>query len=127
MNFRALIWTQALQRPRVLPRYLGDLAQERQVLSKRWREFLKSTMRVFRWVRWCWRTVHAGCDCRCLSDASVNGDDISAIEPTLGFNIKTLEYKGYQLNVWDVGGQQTIRSYWRNYFEQVSISRAEGI
>lgn len=21
------------------------------------------------------------------------------------------------LNVWDVGGQQTIRSYWRNYFE----------
>jgi ADP-ribosylation factor-like protein 2 len=22
------------------------------------------------------------------------------------------------LNVWDVGGQKTIRSYWRNYFEQ---------
>lgn len=27
-------------------------------------------------------------------------------------------YQGYKLNVWDVGGQQTIRSYWRNYFEQ---------
>lgn len=25
----------------------------------------------------------------------------------------------FKLNVWDVGGQQTIRSYWRNYFEQV--------
>ncbi len=25
---------------------------------------------------------------------------------------------GYKLNVWDVGGQQTIRSYWRNYYEQ---------
>lgn len=50
-----------------------------------------------------------------------NGDDINAIEPTLGFNIKTMEYKGYQLNVWDVGGQQTIRSYWRNYFEQVYL------
>jgi ADP-ribosylation factor-like protein 2 len=24
----------------------------------------------------------------------------------------------YKLNVWDVGGQQTIRSYWRNYYEQ---------
>lgn len=23
----------------------------------------------------------------------------------------------YRLNVWDVGGQRTIRSYWRNYFE----------
>jgi len=29
-----------------------------------------------------------------------------------------LEFKNYKLNVWDVGGQQTIRSYWRNYFEQ---------
>ena len=24
----------------------------------------------------------------------------------------------YTLNIWDVGGQRTIRSYWRNYFEQ---------
>jgi GTPase SAR1 family protein len=24
----------------------------------------------------------------------------------------------YTLNVWDVGGQRSIRSYWRNYFEQ---------
>ncbi|GIX64072.1 ADP-ribosylation factor-like protein 2, variant 2 [Babesia caballi] len=23
----------------------------------------------------------------------------------------------YQVNVWDVGGQKTIRSFWRNYFE----------
>ena len=50
-----------------------------------------------------------------------NGEDISEISPTLGFNIKTLEYQGYHLNVWDVGGQQTIRAYWRNYFEQVSL------
>jgi ADP-ribosylation factor-like protein 2 len=47
-----------------------------------------------------------------------NGEDISTISPTLGFNIKTLDYRGYKLNCWDVGGQQTIRAYWRNYFEQ---------
>uniref|UniRef100_A0A6A7G8U9 ADP-ribosylation factor-like protein 2 n=1 Tax=Hirondellea gigas TaxID=1518452 RepID=A0A6A7G8U9_9CRUS len=47
-----------------------------------------------------------------------NGEDIDTISPTLGFKIKTLEYEGYKLNIWDVGGQQTIRSYWRNYFEQ---------
>jgi len=47
-----------------------------------------------------------------------NGEDINTISPTLGFNIKTLEHRGYLLNCWDVGGQQTIRSYWRNYFEQ---------
>ena len=24
----------------------------------------------------------------------------------------------YRLNIWDVGGQKTLRSYWRNYYEQ---------
>ncbi len=47
-----------------------------------------------------------------------NGEDVNTIAPTLGFNIKTFEFRGYKLNVWDVGGQKTIRSYWRNYFEQ---------
>jgi len=47
-----------------------------------------------------------------------SGESIDTIEPTLGFNIKTLEHRSYKLNVWDVGGQRTIRAYWRNYFEQ---------
>jgi ADP-ribosylation factor-like protein 2 len=46
------------------------------------------------------------------------GQPIDTIEPTLGFNIQSLEHKGYQLNLWDVGGQKSIRAYWRNYFEQ---------
>ncbi|XP_025831430.1 ADP-ribosylation factor-like protein 2 [Agrilus planipennis] len=46
-----------------------------------------------------------------------NGEKIDTISPTLGFNIKTLEHRGYTLNIWDVGGQKSIRSYWRNYFE----------
>nr|BAJ86191.1 predicted protein [Hordeum vulgare subsp. vulgare] len=48
----------------------------------------------------------------------INGEDTSVISPTLGFNIKTIQYQKYSLNIWDVGGQKTIRSYWRNYFEQ---------
>lgn len=24
----------------------------------------------------------------------------------------------FRLNIWDVGGQKTLRSYWRNYYEQ---------
>lgn len=87
----------------------------------------------------------------------ISGEDASTVSPTLGFNIKTLEFGGcvrrragsrvdrpaaaagttpplasaslvpcpwscrrrsYQLNVWDVGGQKTLRPYWRNYFEQ---------
>lgn len=48
----------------------------------------------------------------------VLGEDHNEIAPTVGFNIKTLEYKGYLLNLWDVGGQKSIRAYWRNYFEE---------
>ncbi|KAL8184037.1 UNVERIFIED_CONTAM: ADP-ribosylation factor-like protein 2 [Gekko kuhli] len=46
-----------------------------------------------------------------------NGDEIDTISPTLGFNIKTLEHRGFKLNIWDVGGQTSLRSYWKNYFE----------
>ncbi|CAI2736830.1 unnamed protein product [Schistosoma spindalis] len=46
-----------------------------------------------------------------------NGEDINSISPTLGFSIQTLEHMGFKLNIWDVGGQKSLRSYWRNYFE----------
>ncbi|CAG8695525.1 7519_t:CDS:2 [Ambispora leptoticha] len=48
----------------------------------------------------------------------LNGEPIDKLSPTLGFNIETLEHNGYKLHVFDVGGQKSIRSYWRNYFEQ---------
>ncbi|KAH9905068.1 GTP-binding protein [Epithele typhae] len=48
----------------------------------------------------------------------LNGEDIMGISPTLGFNIKTFVHGKYTLNIWDVGGQRTLRPYWRNYFEQ---------
>ncbi|KAF9652090.1 GTP-binding protein [Thelephora ganbajun] len=48
----------------------------------------------------------------------LNGEDIMTVSPTLGFNIKTFMHEGYTLNIWDVGGQRTLRPYWRNYFEQ---------
>uniref|UniRef100_A0A383VRU4 ADP-ribosylation factor-like protein 3 n=1 Tax=Tetradesmus obliquus TaxID=3088 RepID=A0A383VRU4_TETOB len=34
-----------------------------------------------------------------------------------GFNIKSLMHDGFKLNVWDIGGQKSIRPYWRNYFD----------
>ncbi|KAM0299498.1 hypothetical protein ACHAPM_007542 [Fusarium culmorum] len=48
----------------------------------------------------------------------VMGEDVNTVSPTLGFIIKTIDYLGYKLNIWDVGGQKTLRSYWRNYFEK---------
>eukprot|EP00931_Biecheleriopsis_adriatica_P083399 TRINITY_DN569_c0_g2_i4.p1 TRINITY_DN569_c0_g2~~TRINITY_DN569_c0_g2_i4.p1 ORF type:complete len:204 (+),score=56.75 TRINITY_DN569_c0_g2_i4:78-614(+) len=47
----------------------------------------------------------------------MSGEDISHIMPTQGFNIKSINQDGLKLNVWDIGGQKTIRPYWSNYFE----------
>ncbi|KAJ5221856.1 ADP-ribosylation factor-like protein 2 [Penicillium citrinum] len=45
-------------------------------------------------------------------------EDVTSVSPTLGFIIKTIDFMGYKLNIWDVGGQRTLRSYWKNYFEK---------
>ncbi|GAB5362701.1 hypothetical protein AAMO2058_000820500 [Amorphochlora amoebiformis] len=51
----------------------------------------------------------------CLKQLS--NEKIDTVIPTQGFNIKSLVQDGFKLNVWDIGGQKTIRPYWRNYFE----------
>lgn len=48
----------------------------------------------------------------------IMNEDVTTVSPTLGFIIKTIDFQGYKLNIWDVGGQKTLRSYWRNYFEK---------
>ncbi|XP_059176739.1 ADP-ribosylation factor-like protein 3 [Physella acuta] len=48
-------------------------------------------------------------------------EDITHITPTQGFNIKSVQSKGFKLNVWDIGGQRRIRPYWKNYFENTDL------
>jgi len=48
-------------------------------------------------------------------------EDISHVMPTQGFNVKSLVHEGFKLNVWDIGGQKTIRPYWSNYFESSDV------
>ncbi|CAJ1394611.1 unnamed protein product [Effrenium voratum] len=48
---------------------------------------------------------------------ALSQEDIRDIMPTQGFNIKSVVQEGFKLNVWDIGGQKAIRSYWSNYFE----------
>mmetsp|Transcript_24074 Transcript_24074/g.42506 ORF Transcript_24074/g.42506 Transcript_24074/m.42506 type:complete len:188 (+) Transcript_24074:50-613(+) len=47
----------------------------------------------------------------------MSSEDIDNIMPTQGFNIKSIQTDGFKLNVWDIGGQKTIRPYWRNYYD----------
>eukprot|EP00696_Hemimastix_kukwesjijk_P002895 gnl/Hemi2/13535_TR4623_c0_g1_i1.p2 gnl/Hemi2/13535_TR4623_c0_g1~~gnl/Hemi2/13535_TR4623_c0_g1_i1.p2 ORF type:complete len:202 (+),score=73.88 gnl/Hemi2/13535_TR4623_c0_g1_i1:77-682(+) len=48
----------------------------------------------------------------------LSNEDISSISPTVGFNVKTVLHDQFRLNVWDIGGQTTIRRYWNQYFER---------
>ena len=43
------------------------------------------------------------------------GEVITTV-PTIGFNIETLTYKNLKFQVWDLGGQTSIRPYWRCYY-----------
>lgn len=47
----------------------------------------------------------------------LKGEDTSTISPTVGFNIETLEEGPFKVTFWDVGGQKSLRAFWRNYFE----------
>jgi len=43
------------------------------------------------------------------------GEVVTTI-PTVGFNVESVTYRNLNLNVWDLGGQTTIRPYWRCYY-----------
>lgn len=43
------------------------------------------------------------------------GEVVTTI-PTIGFNVESVTYKNLAFNVWDLGGQTSIRPYWRCYY-----------
>ena len=48
---------------------------------------------------------------------SLCNEDPTKTSPTRGFNVKTVQADSFKFNVWDIGGQQAIRQYWDNYYE----------
>ena len=43
------------------------------------------------------------------------GEVVTTI-PTIGFNVETVTYKNLKFQVWDLGGQTSIRPYWEPCF-----------
>merc|ERR1719378_1250578 len=44
------------------------------------------------------------------------GEVVTTI-PTIGFNVETVTYNNIKFQVWDLGGQTSIRPYWRCYYK----------
>jgi len=40
----------------------------------------------------------------------------TSLLPTVGYNVETVKYKNILMNVWDIGGQVSLRPLWRRYF-----------
>ena len=47
------------------------------------------------------------------------GEIVTTI-PTIGFNVESVTYKNLNFNVWDLGGQTSIRPYWRCYYSNTA-------
>ncbi|KNC48219.1 ADP-ribosylation factor-like protein 1 [Thecamonas trahens ATCC 50062] len=47
------------------------------------------------------------------------GEVVTTI-PTIGFNVEEVTYKNVTFSVWDLGGQASIRPYWRCYFGEAT-------
>ncbi|CBY19323.1 unnamed protein product [Oikopleura dioica] len=47
----------------------------------------------------------------------ITGEELSTI-PTMGFNVEELSHpnKKFTLDIWDIGGQKSIRRLWRHYY-----------
>ncbi|KAL9655058.1 hypothetical protein ABK040_008841 [Willaertia magna] len=41
--------------------------------------------------------------------------------PTIGFNVETVQYKKINFTMWDVGGQEAVRTLWKNYYSFVEV------
>lgn len=46
------------------------------------------------------------------------GQFVQQVAPTVAFNIEKVEVGNLTLHVWDLGGQQQLRPYWRLYYKE---------
>lgn len=44
-------------------------------------------------------------------------EKVKSTEPTKGLNIKSIIQDGFSINLWDIGGQKTLRQYWSAYYD----------
>ncbi|KAJ6218790.1 hypothetical protein RDWZM_004602 [Blomia tropicalis] len=49
--------------------------------------------------------------------AQLVGDNTNNIEPTNGFNIKTLPLNGMVLSIKELGGSERVQMFWANYYD----------
>ena len=54
-------------------------------------------------------------------DGGASSVPLDRILPTIGLNMGRVQAHGCDLTLWDLGGQQSFRSIWNNYFEDADV------
>lgn len=48
-------------------------------------------------------------------------DEVVFTNPTLGANVEEIQYKNMKFLMWDLGGQETSRATWVNYYNGTTV------
>ena len=50
-------------------------------------------------------------------------NEIVTTIPTIGFNVEDLDYKDRKITIWDIGGNEKIRHFWKYILKkQIALS-----
>eukprot|EP00002_Diphylleia_rotans_P009798 TRINITY_DN2013_c0_g4_i1.p1 TRINITY_DN2013_c0_g4~~TRINITY_DN2013_c0_g4_i1.p1 ORF type:complete len:183 (-),score=35.18 TRINITY_DN2013_c0_g4_i1:672-1220(-) len=47
--------------------------------------------------------------------------EVVVTQPTIGSNVEEIEYKNAQFQMWDIGGQESLRTSWSTYYSNTHI------
>eukprot|EP00002_Diphylleia_rotans_P009799 TRINITY_DN2013_c0_g4_i2.p1 TRINITY_DN2013_c0_g4~~TRINITY_DN2013_c0_g4_i2.p1 ORF type:complete len:109 (-),score=20.80 TRINITY_DN2013_c0_g4_i2:1039-1365(-) len=48
--------------------------------------------------------------------------EVVVTQPTIGSNVEEIEYKNAQFQMWDIGGQESLRTSWSTYYSNTHVS-----
>ncbi|VDL65747.1 unnamed protein product [Nippostrongylus brasiliensis] len=57
---------------------------------------------------------------RNFSSVLVTGDVVDT-KPTIGSNVEEVSYRNLRLVMWDIGGQESLRSSWSSYYSHTDV------
>lgn len=49
-------------------------------------------------------------------------NEVVVTSPTIGSNVEEVQFKNMKFLMWDVGGQESLRSSWTTYYTAVEVS-----
>jgi len=48
-------------------------------------------------------------------------DEVVVTKPTIGSNVEEVQYKNIKFVMWDIGGQESLRISWANYYTDTAV------